>query len=740
MADGQTLKTNFVGERTHSLAAAQEHMRHHRWTEAADSLLRLEAREVPEEFQLNVCRNLAAMQRCRPAIYQAIMGAHEPERYTVGLAACGRVTIFYRTDDGSQVSLSPGNEPVAGLSSVFASIKQQYQSNRPMAVVGIGDGYFLKSCALNPPKSQFGVEQSIYLLEPDAQAVLACMTIHDYSGPTGPIESERFRWFVGSNHAAAARECLLGDLYNPAPAVEVLQSPHQTAVSADLRRMLDELLAQYEAMRSAVNAYYATVTREQLAAIFSAAPPRQPRVLLITTRSSSVLQFSTRDTAEAFCSIGWDVRIFIEPTLHHAVTGPKLMELLHDFKPDSVFQIDHLRSEWTDTYPPQLPFICWVQDHLPNLTNAAAGAKITPRDFLLCGMPRMYSDRFGYPARQFLQMPKLTRIPDRVSPPPRAGDDLVYVSSASQTPQQRARQIVEEEGASEPLRNLLTVCCRQMIDVYASGQTISTPGSILPIVKRAERETGVAIADDAARQVAVDKLFDRLNNVLYRQQALRWAQAVADAHGLSLSIYGPGWNAHPEFARHARGPIAYGAPLEELTRSSRINLVLEPTLNISHQRLLDALSAGGFCLIRHHPANVSFQNLLNFLCRHVPESARTVAHVRRALAPELEPEFESLIRGFAEGYAMVGDPVTHTRGLFDSQILLNRPWALPHLAEVSFNNEIELEARVLSYLSNPERYRKLAAEQRTDIEGRFSYAHGMRRMVTWIGQLLAEEN
>ena len=202
------METETAQARSFGLSAAQDHMRHQRWGSAAEVLSGIPGLSVAEQFQVNICRNLGAMQRHQPGVYQSIMGSQAPQRYAVGTAACGHATIFYRKDDGSQLSMSPGNEPVAALTSIFATIKAHYQAGRAMAMLGIGDGYLLKSCALNPPKLSFGNQQSVYLLEPDAQAILACMTIHDYTGAGGPIEDPRFRWCVGPDYAVKMRACL----------------------------------------------------------------------------------------------------------------------------------------------------------------------------------------------------------------------------------------------------------------------------------------------------------------------------------------------------------------------------------------------------------------------------------------------------------------------------------------------------------------------------------------------------
>ena len=247
-------------------------MRHQRWAQAADAFEGGGARDTSVELQLNICRNLASVREHRPKLYDILMSSSEPERYTIGVAATGHPTIFYRTDGGAQLSLSPGNEPVASLSSLFAAIKQNYQAGKSMAVLGIGDGYFLKACSLNPPTMAFESQQAVYLVEPDIQAVLACMTIHDYSGPGGPIEQRRFQWFVGGGCIEAARESLLGELFNPPPIFEVSQSPKSKEIGAALRIVFDELYEKYRGWQRENEAYYATITRESLAARIRSEP------------------------------------------------------------------------------------------------------------------------------------------------------------------------------------------------------------------------------------------------------------------------------------------------------------------------------------------------------------------------------------------------------------------------------------------------------------------------------------
>lgn len=701
-----------------------------KWAQAAEILAGCGETAV---FQLNVCRNLAALERHRPHVYAAVLSAPPGDRYTVGTAVGGHPTIFYRRPDRSQISLSPGNHPVASLSSTFASIKENYQAGKAMAVMGIGDGYFLKSSALHSPAMPFGAEQAVYLFEPDGQAILACITLHDYTGPDGPIEQERFHWLVGDNYLDQARECLVAEAFNPSPVIEIGQSPNLAAIAEGVRGLLAGFVAGHRATQARINAYYASIPDEHWREVFDGIRSRKPRVLLLTTRLSSVLQYSTRDAAEGFRAAGWDTLVFIEQRPWHTATLTKVIEQVDEFKPDLIFQIDHLRTEWRGAFPPALPFACWIQDHLPNLTTRQAGASVTARDFVLLGMPAMYVERYGYPQRQCIELTKLTRLTSRTASWNEDGDDLVYVSSASQQPHEIVEELRGRFDHSRELSTLVSEACRDQIERYARGGSLPTRHSVDQAFVALEDRLGVEVNDAAIREAVIDALFDRMSNLLYRQQGLFWASTAAEKQGLRLSVYGPGWEKHSTFAKYARGVVKYGADLEELTQRSKINLCLEPFFSVSHQRLLDGLAAGGFFLVRDHPSNSLFPELLQFVLTNAPH-AESTSELRSACeqrAEELLQRCESL-----SGY---GDIVRIVRDGQRAGVILPGLPALPSLPVVSFDSFESFQARLLAFANEPAIRRRIANRQRESVEERLSYAVGIRRVLGRIRELITAE-
>lgn len=728
----------FAAEQIGSLADGL--MRRRRWAEAAWLYGWLPTLDAASGIKRCLCGNLAALELRRPALYKQLIALPATNAFSVESSASGRPTLMARRSDGTLVSLAAGPEPLTAAAALLAQLKQATPGGEPVGLCGLGDGYVLAALARHPPKLFMNMEQAVFVLEPEPQVLLHALMIHDYTRETGPITAERVRWFVGADWASQLAVATQAQPGMGLPAVTLKQGPDGASIHQQLSPLFVAVAEHEAAAKRVVDEHYATFSPGRLAGLFGPNPPRRPRVLLLTTRFSTVLQYSTRDTANALEQSGWEARVVIEPAPSQRIHRHAIRGVVAEFQPDLVFQIDHLRHEHGDLFPPQLPFVCWAQDHLANLTNARAGASVGLRDFVLVGMPTMYVNRYGYPRRQTLMLAKLTRVPERPASWDSDGDDLVYVSTASARPADVATAIVAHfAGGPADVRQLAETCCRRTIEHYAAGNTLPAINDYRELVTSIESETGATIEDEATRRRLADMLFDRLGNVLYRQQALAWAVGIAQRHGLTLALYGAGWDAHPEFAPFARGPVAYGPALEELTRRSKINFALEPGFSVSHQRLVDGLVSGGFFLARHHPKNTAIQAISNFLARHVPPSVTIEAEARQLLAPDNRETFDGLA-GRLRPLVEFADAVEVVRTCECAGLV--RPGdaePLPGLAAISFADEASLEACVLRFVNDPALRADIAARQRETMGARRSYVAGIGRIVSEIRALLLEE-
>jgi hypothetical protein len=762
------------------LQVAEVHLRDRQWQAAADLLATIPEPDFPTLCRLRLARNLAAMESHRPDVYVVLMAAPIDDRYTIIAAKSGRPTIAARDSaNGASTCLTAGPDPIAATAKALASIRKELTVGSPVALCGLGDGYLLDALATHPPELLLGRQQAVFIFEPDAGLAMTALLIHDFARPDGPIAQPRFQWFIGPQWIDAFSRTMRDGVYLPFPEANLRQGLDAASIETGLATVLKELHTIDQKLAAEVAAHYANVDAESLARLIGACsssspssgtpgegwgggrsrgnggpqsedpshkpPPcpspgvpeegrRTPRVLMMTTRFSTVIQYSTADAAEAYRQLGWDVRVIIEPTPHHALRKSAMRQVLAEFKPDLVFIIDHLRHEYEDIFPPNLPFVCWIQDHLPNLTHRSASQKIGTRDFVFTSAGSLFTSRHDYPRRQVVDLPNLGRVPNRPATWKSDGDDLVYVSNWSRPAQVVYDEVIAEACKSPELKAVVTSAADRIVAVYERGEWLSTHHDVRELLCEAEQHAGIAITDPELSDSVVNLLFDRLNNTYYRHQAIEWAAELAKELGLRLSLYGKGWDAHPRFAPYARGTVKPGIDLENLCRRTKINLQLEPFACFTHPRLIGGLFAGGFFLIRDHPFNHIVQRVLDFVTEHA-NRADTVADVRKQLAPARRQEFERLLVESA-CLAEQADPVQVARDWSRSSLLTAGAPPLPNLGDVTFSDRESFRERVRALLNDSSARDRLAASQRADAESRLSYQAGLARASAGIAAIL----
>lgn len=693
-------------------------------TAACRQLEALGTEEPVVAMPLRLARNLGCMAEHRPEAYAVLQAAGPAEvmsRYAMHRTSSGRFVPAARRDDGRFAPVSLHQDPAEDARQVSTQLVAQADQGQALAMTDLVDGYVLTDIARRPTDGPMGEKQAVYVVERDVSLALACMMLHDWSGDDGPIADERFHWFLGAGAFDGLAKMLWQDMmllspqlyYGRDPALKKLKQvlarceQHRQTLEADWTRRIDE--------------HYADFRCEAL----TVGVPRRPRILLITSRFTTVLKYATGDCEEALRRLGWRTRTLIEPSNVHRMTAQAIRRTLATYKPDVVFCIDSLRSHCVASFPQTLPFICWVQDQLTQFTNHKAGRSIGPHDFVLSMVGQMYTRQWSYPARQIVEMPKLTRIPPRPESWTSRGLDLTYVSNASQT---------IDTLMADLDTPLLEAAGRAMCDAYARGGALPTMWQVGNVLDEEAKRLSQSLTAEQ-RALTVNRLYHPFNNALYRQQSLRWVIEAADDMGLSLGLYGKGWDQHPDFARFAKDPVAYGPDLEELTRDSKINLQIVPSFCL-HQRMLDGLVAGGFFLVRHHPSDTLMPKLLALLD---PDS-QTAEEALAAAGPRRE-QLQRLL-GEARCLADLGMPielVSHLRACRRSELMTESGEALPCYDEVSFDSAESVRARIERFVHDEPLRRAIAQQQRASVENRLSYVAGLRRTLARIGRLLAEE-
>ncbi len=716
-----------------------------RWSSAAAAIacVHRSAGQVDPSLELRrrLYANLGAIEKHRPALYRTLLTQGRIERHEIVMGVDGAATLTERYGETHRL-LSAGNAPLTALRQAADQLGPHVDSGEQLALEGIGDGYLLANLAARPSNLVLGMVVPHFLVEPDAGLVMACLMIHDYTGPLGPIEQQRIFWCVGQEAVSEFEALFTRDPHLVVPRLSVRLGFSDVSLSKRISQLAGRIADDEAETARRVLLHYRSPDRLPLGDVIAGRAGRKPRLLMITTRFSTVLQYSTADAAEAMTASGWEVHVAKEQHPWQRMTPRSIRAALAAFLPDIVLQIDHHRFEHGDVFPEPLPFVCWIQDALPNLNNAESGRKLGRHDYVMTGLGGLYRTTFDYPARQIIDAHRFTRLAARPAQWQVDGDDLVYVSHNSQPP---AEVMASLEAACPAglAKDVMRDVCREVADHFDRGGTIATLADVDALLARLEQARGLRVDPPAARRQMIEAVFYRLVNPLYRRQGLTWAKQVAQGLGLRLAVYGKGWETDPTFSPHARGVVSPGAPMEELARRSRFILKLEPYFCISHQRALDALVAGGCVLFRRHATDLWMPRLAALLENHpvlasIDSRPALEAHVA-TLSPDdpLRTEMADLLTQAAsmDGF---GDTVEMIRRSCRAGILTATGEPLPAIEQVSFTDAPSLQAIVRRFVSDPAGRSAVAGAQCAAVESRLTYAQGLARVMREIASMESE--
>lgn len=738
--------------------AARLYMAWQQWAQAAMVLARMTpapAQQLSHQTQLNLARNLACAQQHQPALYDVLAGdapASDAPQYNLHRLPAGQLTITRQSPGQNPVLLSTGPDPVKAAAEAYESLKPILSQQQPLGFDGVGDGYLIAKLAREDAPTALGQRSVVHIFEPDVQALLHTMMIHDYAGADGALQQPRFVWHVGMRWAQSYEKLVLEeDLMTPPPRSVAKLSGGNAALaplladvqakqdhrSAELSRQLDAIYNQPGMLRDF--AQLCDVSRDASRGSTS----RPPRVMLVTSRFTTVLQHETARIARAFESLGWQTRTLIEMQDHHRMLRVAMQQALADFQPDLLFTLDHLRHEQGDIMPAGLPYCCQVQDLLPNIISADAGraCERDPRQWVVTFCKPLLTQRYAYPPGRCIDAPiMMASEPALPESWEHDGPDFAYVSNLSQTPDAMIAATLSRVPQSD--HAIVTLCARAIVDHYQQGRSL--PGKadiaqfITPVIALKVGQGFNAAEHAAAIAHMADLLWNPLNVGLYRQQALGWIADIADEQGLSLALFGRGWEYHPRFKRYARGVIQPGETLNELVRSVKLNLNLEPYPCTTHVRLLDGLTAGGFYLIRQYAADAALPALAQLLDEHdTNQTIQTDADARRLLPASCQQALEKLLASAAGiSYDAQPDVIAQLRSYQQAGVIAktdSRGWQLlPELAGVSFHDRATAKAAIERYITDEHARRRIASQQRRAVLDRLTLTQGLSRILAQI--------
>jgi hypothetical protein len=414
-----------------------------------------------------------------------------------------------------------------------------------------------------------------------------------------------------------------------------------------------------------------------------------------------------------------------------------------------------LRSEFTEAIPANIPYVCWIQDHMQQLCDRSAGRTVGELDLVIGHAPQLMSSLYEYPLHRFIGTSNLTDdrtysddpIPDEDLAPYRC--DVSYVSHGSLAPEELVEEIAE--GSVPQLRQLLLrfyEAAKRRLDEHGWINSHHLLGLMLD----AEVGSGHPPLTPAIWRTRVYPQIARLYDRMFRHQALEWIAEWASSRNRVFALYGAGWETHPMLAKWARGEIESGWPLRCLYQSSAVSLQVN-SYSALHQRLLHGVASGGFVLSRCVPADfartpfmqirqaIERQDLRNLpqlldAIRNQPDLQRAAAELHKLTGLAIESN-DGPLRVALTRVIRATDGVmdaTDDEGLFrilaEGRLLAARsPNDIPGFDQTVFRSRSDLHTLLDRYVDDPKARMELTRQMRCSVVQHDTYDSLARRII-----------
>ncbi|MFG0260154.1 MAG: hypothetical protein ACF8LK_07345 [Phycisphaerales bacterium JB041] len=511
----------------------------------------------------------------------------------------------FRSTDGNLIRRGPGDDLPHWTAFLTdgRSIAAQFCEQRlggtdmftpPLAIEGIDPPWLAEGAWRRLAPNRVGYAAPITLVQADPLEFLDGLSAMDLRDV---LADERVRVFVGPDASSRWLEDAVGRLDEVAMGMAIATPGVRTRIEPDAQTVTNRWgAAQAEALRETqtrVASAYGPRDRAWWADRYAeAASGGEPlRVLIPTSRYSTFIRHASEDLAEAFCGLGCEARVVMEPA-NGRPTSVGQLRWADPFEPDLIVLANYFRRDAGLPFPEQVPWVCWIQDAMAHQFQER---EFTELDFVAGHLHKELRAQDGFPHDRALPFP-LIASERKFHPGPvdaerheRFACEVAYVSHQSETPAAFHARCVAEEPKPEVCRVLEHL--RPLVEAEAADPLGESLYNRLGALTGAAAER-LANGTDALAQYLFRHYALPLADRVVRHQTLGWAASICGRHGWRLRLHGRGWDSHPELAEYARGEISHGDDLRACYQSAAVHL--HASVNtLVHQRVMECAMSGG---------------------------------------------------------------------------------------------------------------------------------------------------
>ena len=521
----------------------------------------------------------------------------------------GGVCYVKKGLDNRWHALSNNIDPIQKAQHAVTELEERIGNGlAPAVVIGINPGYTLEILYKHFKDNYYTkyIPRRIYVIIDSLECLFGWLKDNDRSDILSQEEIE-FYWHKEAKRIVrlCKKEETRSHLFIP-----VSTLPEATSVAL-IEPLAEFFISRQEEEKELFEEnckYYENQSDDELDKIIAGEAGRKPRLLIPSHASSTVVQYSVRDTAAMFEKEGWEVRIMHMKT---DLSRWRINKNINDFKPDIYLQVNHLRTEDADFYPPDMMYITWVQDtvsYINNSENAKAWnehveSKKKRRDLIIGYVGQI--KEYGYQEDRLSECPMIVNQDLFKARELTAEEkakyecDICFASNRSK----ETSLIVTEDLAPKLEKygfteDILMAIHDHLWKYYRDEKTcvgyIQLEDKIIELPEVCSLIEKLINKDD--HDFVIQRIYWELNDVIYRHIVLEWIDEMGNK---KLHLYGRGWEMHPRFSKYAKGILEHGEEVSKAYKGARRCLHLN-SMEGEHQRILEIINSDGKLLNRNN--------------------------------------------------------------------------------------------------------------------------------------------
>ncbi len=332
---------------------------------------------------------------------------------------------------------------------------------------------------------------------------------------------------------------------------------------------------------------------------------KNPRILFISTRFSTAIQYHIRDCREAAEKAGCKTELVIEKNrLSVGIPAMSGIKKIAEFKPDLIFMIDHFRFEipvCADGLD-GLIWVTWIQDPLPKIMDKDSPAKLGNRDIILSHYTT-WKDfwQVGYDVRRVIEAPvpanadlykryELTQ--EEIE---RYSCDLCFVCHASDV-DEHIKEVMEKYPDSYH-EHIYRIYKGYQDFVYESGELFFSKAEFVRYIRGVLSQCYNLVLQDFVLDKMAEDMHSWFNQRVYRQALADW---LLDAGFHNIKLWGNGWENNEKYVDYAMGAAENGETLSKIYQASKI-VVGNNVCTTAAARAWEAMLSGAFYMSNYIP-------------------------------------------------------------------------------------------------------------------------------------------